>query len=1689
MTNLAHGPKIRCLTSSESIATLEAWKNNVLYGLKQNPDFRVYLHDGYVWGKKTRAQPFRCLEDVFVKERFQPEDESKPPQDRLILSKTREDRAAEVDLLLDQVANYCPNIPRQDITKDSRSIEEVWQTIRRYYNKQQSGSLLNDAWSIRRELEETPQSLYSRMKQIYCDNLLTTNGLIHVDGVVHEDEELSPTLLNTIILHWLQVLHPDLRDLVTQRFVTQLRDHTYGAIFPEISRSVDAFLEELNNGTSVNRAYNNRPYSYQSFNQRPQSQFPPTYRKPFPRYNNPQQFNNNHRFSNPQQFTRKQCDFCRVTGKVKYRTHSIDECMFIKRLNNEKTGFVKHLECQQPVESIEEHYEEFFDCVENEESTSGAYQVSLPNKDIINDAYQVEHVLNLVNIDASPILELQANNNTYNLTLDTGATCNLIKESVAKSLKAVIKPTSQRVRLADGQTTLDVVGEINGTLFRNNKPYKLTAIVCRNTDTDILAGMPFLKQNDIAIRPYSDEIILGGTEFIKYNPNRTSFRAIKRITLQSEINQVILPGEAAVFKVNASVGDVAIEPRLDSSHNKRQNKHSSLWPKPEVAIVKDGLISLTNTHHDPVMIRKHDPICNIYPGVEIPEDIRDSPVSVTESHEPVASKTSPKIRPYSDAVNLNPDNLLNEKEVADFKEILTTYDSVFSPVDSTYNGRSGACYVEVNVGKNPPPQWNGRTPFYSDTGLDELQAKFDEMKAKGMFSRPQDIGVTVENVNNSFLVKKTVGKRLVTDHKAIASYCRPTPSLLPDVETTLRRIMAYKDIIKSDMSESYNQIKVKRESKKYLGVHTPYKGLLVYNVGAMGLPGVEVALEELTCLIVGDLVQQGKVCKLADDFIIGGDGVQELKQTFQVVLQRFLENNIKLNPSKTTIVPKSVAVLGWVWTSGKLKASPHKMSSLASCPPPKTVTALKSYLGAYRFISRIIKGYASLLAPLEQAIKGKEPKDQIQWSDQLLESFQKSKDALSDAKTITIPKKTDMISIVTDASIRPGAVGATMYTIRDNKPLIGGYFNCKLPEFQQRWLPCEAEGLAIALALNHFSPYIIQSEHKPQVLTDSKACCDAVKKLIRGEFSASARLSTFLSSVSRYNADVVHIPGKMNLVSDHASRHPLKCEDPGNCAVCKFAAETMNSVVNAVSVEEVLEGKTSLPWINRRAWGEVQEQCSTLRKVKFFKRKGSTPRKKSKNLRKVRQYISAGTIVAHDNILINPMVTPLGPVRERIVVPEQVLHGLVTIMHLRLSHPTAYQLSKVFSRYFFALDSEKTIKEVCKACSQCAAIRDVPTAMVQESTDPPPHTIGGRFAADIIKRNQQKIFCIRETVTSYTLADLIPSETRSSVSDALVKLCNILKPSKEANITVRLDPAPAHQSLFNALQNDQQLLRNNIKLEIGRILNKNKNPVIDKGIRELVREVLILQPSGGQISSKMLSEAVANLNCRYRRSGMSSQEMWTMRDQITGEQLPISDLNLITEQYQSRIANHPHSQKSKSKGKPSNPKANVAVGSLVFLYADRNKVTARERYLVTAINGDDVKIRKFCKKLFGLKEYDTKLSEMYCVPSLEDSGLPRRECDDSSSDDDIPYLQTLPDQAKSNKPKDPAVSDTDDTSESDDEISVSSEYNTPSDTSVFEDQEERDDPTFPEPRNLIPSTMERGKRKRKKPDRYGHWSQ
>ena len=66
------------------------------------------------------------------------------------------------------------------------------------------------------------------------------------------------------------------------------------------------------------------------------------------------------------------------------------------------------------------------------------------------------------------------------------------------------------------------------------------------------------------------------------------------------------------------------------------------------------------------------------------------------------------------------------------------------------------------------------------------------------------------------------------------------------------------------------------------------------------------------------------------------------------------------------------------------------------------------------------------------------------------------------------------------------------------------------------------------------------------------------------------------------------------------------------------------------------------------------------------------------------------------------------------------------------------------------------------------------------------------------------------------------------------------------------------------------------------------------------------------------------MDFRRRRSGLRSQ-----RDQLTGEQLPIVDRQLILSQNYSRQQNHAPSAQSKARDRTNLPTAAVSVGDLV----------------------------------------------------------------------------------------------------------------------------------------------------------------
>ena len=176
---------------------------------------------------------------------------------------------------------------------------------------------------------------------------------------------------------------------------------------------------------------------------------------------------------------------------------------------------------------------------------------------------------------------------------------------------------------------------------------------------------------------------------------------------------------------------------------------------------------------------------------------------------------------------------------------------------------------------------------------------------------------------------------------------------------------------------------------------------------------------------------------------------------------------------------------------------------------------MRSFIGAYKVLSRVIPRRSSYLTPLNAVTAGRPSQESINWTDDLRAAFRSAQNALSSALTITLPRPEDQLWIVTDGAVRDPGIGATLYVTRGDKLHVSAFFSARLRGSQITRLPCEVEALSIAAATKRFSPYLIQSVKKARILTDSKPCVQAYEKLCRGDFSASPRVSTFLSVVSR----------------------------------------------------------------------------------------------------------------------------------------------------------------------------------------------------------------------------------------------------------------------------------------------------------------------------------------------------------------------------------------------------------------------------------------------------------------------------------------------------------------------------------------------------------------------------------------------
>ena len=367
----------------------------------------------------------------------------------------------------------------------------------------------------------------------------------------------------------------------------------------------------------------------------------------------------------------------------------------------------------------------------------------------------------------------------------------------------------------------------------------------------------------------------------------------------------------------------------------------------------------------------------------------------------------------------------------------------------------------------------------------------------------------------------------------------------------------------------------------------------------------EIAYERLT-RIFGDLQRERKLCRQADALIVGGNSIHSLYENLHEVFLRLRKCNMTVKPSKLIICPKSTTLFGWEYSNQEWRPGSHRINPLVTASKPSTVKQLRSWLGASKQLSAGLKDYAIVFHPLEQMAAGKNSSEKLSWTEESEASFDKAKKLVGTVRGIYYPLPTDEIFTYSDFSQDASAVGGRLEFVRTNvdgskTTFHGGFFSACLNTSQRRWLPCEAECLAVKLVLDHFSPVIRESQNPITHYCDNLPTVMAYKRLKQGKFSASARIAAFLTTVNSFDVNIVHKAGKDLLLTDFISRHPTKCSSK-RCQVCEYVQEQVfigEAVVKAVTVSDIINGKYQMPYAQPAAWalGHIAAKGSSVKEA------------------------------------------------------------------------------------------------------------------------------------------------------------------------------------------------------------------------------------------------------------------------------------------------------------------------------------------------------------------------------------------------------------------------------------------------------------------------------------------------------------
>ena len=246
--------------------------------------------------------------------------------------------------------------------------------------------------------------------------------------------------------------------------------------------------------------------------------------------------------------------------------------------------------------------------------------------------------------------------------------------------------------------------------------------------------------------------------------------------------------------------------------------------------------------------------------------------------------------------------------------------------------------------------------------LQEVKSKLKEMEEKGII-RPS----TSPYASQMVVVRKKSGQlRICVDFRALNKVTIDDAFPLPRINEVIDSLKGARYFSTLDLASGYYQLRIAEQDKHKTAFSTPY-GLFEWERVPMGLKTSGACFSRLLSHIFQEDLFDEMVTYL-DDILVYSDTFDSHVKKLDLILTKLSKNNLKLRYEKCSFFKTSVNYLGHYLTKDGVTVDPQKYEVITSWKEPETVKDLKSFLGFASFYRRFIKGFATIVAPLNNLL-------------------------------------------------------------------------------------------------------------------------------------------------------------------------------------------------------------------------------------------------------------------------------------------------------------------------------------------------------------------------------------------------------------------------------------------------------------------------------------------------------------------------------------------------------------------------------------------------------------------------------------------------------------------------------------------------------------------------------------------------